>query len=111
MKAATFVNQVLASCIVLGAGMSAQAGIAPFNPDNLSPTQLARVAQVCETVLGLNPNEPLEGGNRTGSDRLDYWTSHYRGCIVSLSDSLRSTEDRSDGRLNKRSATGHSHNC
>lgn len=65
----------------------------PFNPDNLSATQLARVSQVCETVLGLSPNEPLEGGNRTGSDRLDYWTNHYRACIVSLSDSLRSRED------------------
>jgi hypothetical protein len=93
MKAATFVCQALASCIVLGAGVTAQAGMSPFNPDNLSPTRLARVSQVCETVLGLSRNEPLEGGNRTGSGRLDYWTSHYRGCIVSLSDSLQSMDD------------------
>jgi hypothetical protein len=93
MKAANFICQALAACVVLGAGVTAQAGTSSFNPDDLNPTQLTRVSQVCETVLGLSRNEPLEGGNRTGSDRLDYWTSHYRGCIVSLSDSLQSTAD------------------
>jgi hypothetical protein len=28
-----------------------------------------------------------------GDDRLDYWTSTYRGCIVSLSDSLQNVMD------------------
>jgi hypothetical protein len=28
-----------------------------------------------------------------GNDRLDYWTSKYRGCVVSLSDSLQNATD------------------
>jgi hypothetical protein len=89
MKAASFVCRALAACIVPGAGIAAQGGTALFNPSNLNPSQLERVSRVCETVLGLSRREPLEGGYRMGSDRLDYWTSHYRGCIVSLSDSVQ----------------------
>lgn len=61
--------------------------------------QLTRVADVCQTVLGLSPNEGLQGGNRSGDDRLDYWTNHYQGCILSLSDSLRTiAEARTPGK-------------
>ncbi len=36
----------------------------------------------------MSPKERLTGGEWRGEgDRLDYWTSHYRGCITSLSDS------------------------
>jgi len=85
-------------CIALGAASGAYAATSPFNPDNLNPAQLTRVAEVCKTVLGLSPDERLQGGNRTGDDRLDYWTSHYQGCILSLSDSLRTMgEGRTQG--------------
>jgi len=43
--------------------------------------------------MGLSPTERLTGGNWLGNDKLDYWTSHYRGCIVSLSDSLQNVRD------------------
>lgn len=70
--------------------MTACAAEVPYNPDNLGAEQLGRVTQICQKVLGLSPNEPLEGGYWMGNDRLDYYTNHYRGCITSLSDSLRS---------------------
>jgi hypothetical protein len=76
----------LAGCALM---VSACAAERPYNPDNLGPAQLSRVAGICQTVMGLSPNEPLESGNWMGNDRLDYDTNHYRGCIVSLSDSLQ----------------------
>ena len=80
-------------CIAVGAASGAYAGTSPFNPDNLNPAQLTRVTEVCQTVLGLSPDERLQGGNRPGDGRLDFWTSHYQGCILSLSDSLRTIGD------------------
>jgi hypothetical protein len=60
-----------------------------FNPDGLADVQLAHVTNVCQTVMGLSPKERLIGGEwRSGGERLDYWTSHYRGCVTSLSDSM-----------------------
>ncbi len=65
-----------------------------FNPDGLADSQLGRVAEVCQTVLGLSPKEPLTGGEWSAAgDRLDYWTSHYRGCVTSLSDSVMRISD------------------
>jgi hypothetical protein len=75
------------------AAVSACAVETPFNPDNLAADQLARVSGICQTVMGLSPDEPLDGGYWMNNDRLDYYTSHYRGCIVSLSDSLRNVMD------------------
>jgi len=59
-----------------------------YNPDGLANDQFSRVAYICENVVGLDPNEPLTGGNYLGAPRLDYYTNHYRGCVLSLSDSL-----------------------
>jgi len=64
-----------------------------YNPQSLPAPTYARVAGICQGVLGLSPTERLTGGNWLGNDELDYWTSHYRGCIVSLSDSLQSARD------------------
>jgi hypothetical protein len=62
---------------------------ASFNPDQLSDEGLSRVTDICRTVMGLSPAERLTGGVWRGQgNRLDYWTSHYRGCVTSLSDSL-----------------------
>jgi hypothetical protein len=65
----------------------------PYNPDKLSTVQLESVSQICQTVMGLSPNEALSSGHWLGNSRLDYDTSHYRGCILSLSDSLQSVTD------------------
>jgi len=75
------------------AAVSACAVETPFNPDNLAADQLARVSGICQTVMGLSPDEPLDGGYWMNNGRLDYYTSHYRGCIVSLSDSLQNVMD------------------
>jgi hypothetical protein len=78
---------------VISAAVSACAAQSIYNPDNLGNGQFSRVANICQTVMGLSPAEPLSGGSWMGNDRLDYWTSKYRGCIVSLSDSLQQATD------------------
>jgi len=81
---------VLGGCVV---AVSACAAERAYNPDNLGPDQLTQVSNICQKVMGLSPEERLEGGYWMGNDRLDYWTSHYRGCVVSLSDSLQNVLD------------------
>ncbi len=82
-----------ACCAFAIASISACAAEQIYNPDNLSSEQFARVPNICQNVMGLSPKEALSGGYWMGKDRLDYWTSKYRGCIVSLSDSLQSAMD------------------
>jgi hypothetical protein len=75
-------------------GFAACAAATPaFNPDALQETQLSQVAQVCQNVMGLSPSERLIGGYWQGDSRLDYWTSRYRGCVTSLSDSVQNADD------------------
>jgi hypothetical protein len=57
------------------------------------PAATRRVAGICQNVLGLSATERLTGGNWLGNDKLDYWTSHYRGCLASLSDSQQGASD------------------
>jgi hypothetical protein len=83
----------LACCVCCVAAVTACAVEGPYNPDNLAADQLGRVSGICQTVMGLSPSEPLDGGYWMNNDRLDYYTSHYRGCIVSLSDSLQNVMD------------------
>jgi hypothetical protein len=66
-----------------------------FNPAHLSKTQLSRVDGVCQKVMGLSPSERLIGGEWEGDSNLDYWTSRYRGCVTSLSDSIKKVSDNS----------------
>jgi hypothetical protein len=83
-----------ASSVIAVLGISACAAATPaFNPDGLQDAQLSRVAQVCENVMGLSPAERLIGGYWVGDSRLDYWTSRYRGCVTSLSDSVQRVGD------------------
>jgi hypothetical protein len=83
-----------AFCVMLGSSVvgCATTQTQPYNPDSLDAARFGRVAAVCQNVMGLSPAEPLSGGYWMGNDRLDYWTSNYRGCIVSLSDSIRSEQ-------------------
>jgi hypothetical protein len=85
---------IVASTAIAVLSISACAAATPaFNPDGLQEPQLSRVAQVCQNVMGLSPAERLIGGNWLGDSRLDYWTSRYRGCMTSLSDSVRGVGD------------------
>jgi hypothetical protein len=79
------------SCALAGAGLAGCATAAANDPHN--PAASSGVAAICRNVLGLSPSERLTGGNWMGTDKLDYWTSHYRGCLVSLSDSQQGARD------------------
>jgi hypothetical protein len=87
------VRAALFACIAGGLGVGACAATPTYNPDGLDGAQLARVADVCQNVMGLSPSERLTGGTWIGAENLDYWTSHYRGCVLSLSDSVRGVAD------------------
>src|ERR1700728_3511071 len=80
-------------CALAGVSIVACATQPPYNPDHLGDAQYIQVAGICQNVMGLSPAERPSGGYWLGNDRLDYWTSHYRGCIVSLSDSLQHVTD------------------
>jgi hypothetical protein len=84
---------VIGFCTLIISGITACAAEQIYNPDNLGGDQFAHVSDVCQNVMGLSPSEALSGGYWMGNDRLDYWTSKYRGCIVSLSDSLQNAGD------------------
>jgi len=77
------------SCALAGASRDGCATPAP----DASHGPATAVAGICQNVMGLSPGERLTGGNWLGNDKLDYWTSHYRGCLVSLSDSLQDARD------------------
>ncbi len=81
------------TCVIAGLNITSCVADQPYNPDSLGADQFSRVSQICQTVMGLSPDEALTGGNWLGNDRLDYDTSHYRGCVLSLSDSLQSVVD------------------
>ena len=82
-----------ASFGMLGSSLAACASVPTYNPDHLQAAQFARVSDICQTVMGLNPKEPLIGGDWMGEPRIDYATSHYRVCVLSLSDSLLAAAD------------------
>jgi len=83
----------IACCAIVCAGFTVRAAEPPYNPDHLDKDQVDQISKICQKGMGLNPDERLSGGKRMGNDRLGYWTSHYRGCILSLSDSLQHATD------------------
>jgi hypothetical protein len=88
------------ACMAVAVCASAAAqDTGPYNPYRLGTDQLTQVEQICQSVMGLSPTEPLVWGIHSGVANLDTWTSHYRGCILSLSASARAvnTERRVDG--------------
>jgi hypothetical protein len=87
------VATVASAAIAVLSVSACAAATTAFNPDGLQQAQLSQVAQVCQSVMGLSPAERLVGGEWLGDSRLDYWTSRYRGCVTSLSDSVRNVGD------------------
>jgi hypothetical protein len=81
------------SCVMAGASMVGCATPPAHDAQIQGSAVVARVAGICQNVMGLSPTERPRGGNWLGNDKLDYWTSHYRGCVVSLSDSLQNVRD------------------
>lgn len=81
------------SCLVAGAAVAACAAAAPYNPDNLGAAQLGAVQQICQTVLGLSPAEGSTGGTLLlVKAHLAPGTTHFQGCVASLSDSLQTAD-------------------
>jgi hypothetical protein len=58
----------------------------PYNPAGLSEGQLSRISDICQSAMGLSPNEPPILG--PGDPRLADGENHYQGCIAALSDSV-----------------------
>ncbi len=81
-----------------GFGVAACASAGPYNPDSLPSDQVVRIAQICETTMGLKPSEPPVSGVHPGTPHLDTYVSHYQGCIASLSDSVQSMSDAGSAR-------------
>jgi hypothetical protein len=64
------VTAMLAAALTL-ASIADCAMAGPYNPDNLPTDQVARIGEVCQSVIGVQPGE-----------------SHYVRCVVSLTGSL-----------------------
>ena len=80
---------VSALCCVGCAVLSGCASGAPYNPDHLSAAQDAKVGEVCRRVLGLQPSAPEFQNQWPGDPDRELDTNSYRGCVTTLSDSLR----------------------
>jgi hypothetical protein len=81
-------SAAIAGALAMCVSAEASSAAPSYNPDGLDTVQLTRVLDVCEHVLGLRASEPLTGGVWIHANRLDYWTSHYRGCVLALSDAV-----------------------
>jgi hypothetical protein len=82
-----------ASWVMLGSSLTACTTVPTYNPDHLQAAQFERVSSICQTVMGLNPNETLQAGGQFRGPSVDNDTNHYRVCVHSLSESLRSIVD------------------
>ena len=80
------------------AGAATQAAAASYNPRGLGDPQLGRINAICQSTMGLSPEEPPSGVWGAAQDpHLDPGENHYQGCVASLSDA--------QGRVNKARAT------
>lgn len=78
------------TCLLAAATVAACAAAAPYNPDGLAPTQIQAVNGICQSVLGLSPAEGSNGATiEPVNPHLVAGTTHFQGCVASLSDSLQ----------------------
>jgi len=75
--------------MVIGLTVAGGASSAPYNPQHLSAVQVGQVAEICQTVMGFEPSKPLVDNLWPGSTDPESSTNNYRGCIASLSSSLK----------------------
>jgi hypothetical protein len=80
-------------CTLASAGIPACAATGPYNPDNLGTDQVAKIANICQTTMGLSPKDRPVLGIYMGSPHLKGEVSHYQACIASLSDSVQSVSE------------------
>jgi hypothetical protein len=85
---------LLAASVFAGGGVAGCASAADYNPQNLDAAQLGQIARICQSTMGLSPDEaysPIWGAAQ--DPRLDPGENHYQGCVASLSDALRAESD------------------
>jgi hypothetical protein len=80
-----------AVALILGACASLAACVAapPYNPFRLSADQLTQVGEVCESTMGFRPSEALTDNLWPGNPDPATSTNSYRGCVATLSISLK----------------------
>jgi hypothetical protein len=76
---------------VCAGGASCVSGQPPYDPDRLGNAQVAAVGKICQTVVGVDPSEPLVSNLWPGDPDPASTTNNYRGCVASLSNSLLSS--------------------
>jgi hypothetical protein len=86
-------KRVMLSVVSCALAAASAVGCATPAANDAHSGATSRVAEICQNVLGLSPSERPTGGNWLGNDKLDYWTSHYKGCLTSLSDSWQGARD------------------
>jgi hypothetical protein len=78
----------------------------PYNPDHLAASEVSRVGEICQGVMGLRPSKVLTENLWPGDPDLALETNDYRGCIATLSNSLETAtavrEDSEAGSSSKR---------
>jgi hypothetical protein len=88
-----WIRPIMTIAATFGVGITACVAAGTYNPDKLGNEQVARIAQICETTMGLKPSEPPVSGVHPGTPHLDTYVSHYQGCIASLSDTVQRASD------------------
>jgi hypothetical protein len=73
----------------VGLSLASCASTAPYNPNHLSADQISQVGEVCQTVMGFQPSEALTDNLWPGNPDPAVSTNNYRGCIATLSNSLK----------------------
>jgi hypothetical protein len=82
-------------CTVAVATLAACVSRAPYNPDHIDAARSARIAEICQDVMGFGPSEPEFENLWPGDPDPALSTNRYRACIASLSDSMRNIEAKS----------------
>jgi hypothetical protein len=72
-----------------------------YNPGHLAVAQVAQVGQICQNIMGLNPDDRQVQNSWPGDPDPGSYTNDYRGCIAALTTSLQSgaaaqTEEEAD---------------
>jgi hypothetical protein len=78
---------ILSAC----ASVAACAAAPPYNPFRLSADQLSQVGEVCESTMGFRPSGALTDSLWPGNPDPATSSNSYRGCVATLSISLKET--------------------
>jgi len=89
-KSAVLAGMMLTICV----GSASCASYPPYNPDRLDSAQVSAVANICRTVMGLDPAQLPVANLWPGDPDPASTTNDYRGCVASLSNVSQTQETR-----------------